>query len=367
MSKGIVRDFFAGGNTCLGFYSLYNNVIQQKDALKIFIIKGGPGVGKSTFMKNIGIAMLEKGYDIENFWCSSDNNSLDGIVIKNLNVGIMDGTAPHVIDPKTPGAVDEIINLGDHWNEAKLIKNKMYILKDFKKVSRCFQTAYSSLKGAKVIHDEWMSYISECVDFRKVNKITHQIIEKIFTNIERQYEDYLPSRELFADAITPMGLVNQWPSILQNCKKVFVLRGEPGTGKSTIIQRIIVEAKSYGLYTEVFRSSFDPAKFSGVHIPKLQTAVINPLPNSYTLNGIIADIVEIDLNTGLLISRLSSYDKEISECSKRFWGSINRAINYIDNAKRIHDELEQYYKAAMDFSKITELRNNVLQKIINLA
>lgn len=367
MGNGTVRNFFAGGNTCLGFYSLYNNIIQQKDASRIFVIKGGPGVGKSTFMKYIGNAMLEKGYDIEQHWCSSDNNSLDGVVITKLGVCLLDGTAPHVVDPKTPGAVDEIIHLGDHWNEAQLVKNKTPILNTFKKVSRCFQTAYSSLKEAKVIHDEWASYITESLDFRTINKITHQIIEEIFTNIQRQYEDYQTSRELFAGATTPMGLVNQWPSILQNCKKVVVLRGEPGTGKSTIIQRIITEAKGYGLYTEVFRSSFDPTKFSGVNIPKLKTGVINPFPNDYTLDGFMADIVEIDLTAGTIISRLSDYDKEVSECRERFWNSINRAINYIARAKRIHDKLEEYYVPAMDFSKINEMRDRTLQKIITLT
>ncbi|WP_028308543.1 PRK06851 family protein [Desulfitibacter alkalitolerans] len=367
MDNGTVRSFFAGGNTCLGFYSLYHNIIQQKDASRIFVIKGGPGVGKSTFMKYIGNAMLEKGYDIEQHWCSSDNNSLDGLVIPKIGVCLLDGTAPHVVDPITPGAVDEIIHLGDHWNEAQLVENKTSILNTFKKVSRCFQTAYTSLKEAKVIHDEWVSYITECIDFRKVNEITHQVIEGIFTNIQRQYEDYPTSRELFASATTPMGLVNQWPSILQNCKKVFVLRGEPGTGKSTIIQRLITEAKSYSLCTEAFRSSFDPLKFSGVYIPKLQTAVINPFPNDYILDGLRADIVEIDLTAGMIISRLSDYDKEVSECRERFWNSINRAINYIASAKKIHDELEKYYVPAMDFSKINEVRDRTLQKIIALT
>ena len=48
--------------------------------------------------------------------CSSDNNSLDGIVIPKLKIAILDGTA-HVVDPVFPGVVDEIINLGQFWDE----------------------------------------------------------------------------------------------------------------------------------------------------------------------------------------------------------------------------------------------------------
>lgn len=93
MSKGMLKSYFPGGNTSQGFYSLYNHMIGS-DANRILVIKGGPGVGKSTFMRAIGEAMLEKGYDVEYHCCSSDNGSLDGVVIPALKIALVDGTAP---------------------------------------------------------------------------------------------------------------------------------------------------------------------------------------------------------------------------------------------------------------------------------
>lgn len=95
MSEGKIRHLFPGGNTSLGFYSFYDNILFQEEATRIICIKGGPGVGKSTFMRKIGYTMLEKGYDIEFMHCSSDNNSLDGVVIPAIGVALLDGTAPH--------------------------------------------------------------------------------------------------------------------------------------------------------------------------------------------------------------------------------------------------------------------------------
>ncbi|WP_353733643.1 hypothetical protein [Syntrophothermus sp.] len=40
MEKGKVKMVFPGGNTCLGFYSFYDNIIEP-DANRIFVIKGG--------------------------------------------------------------------------------------------------------------------------------------------------------------------------------------------------------------------------------------------------------------------------------------------------------------------------------------
>ena len=118
--KGSIKHVFAGGNTPKGFFSYYHYILSQEDANRIFCIKGGPGVGKSTLMRNIAMFMVDKGYDVELMHCSSDNNSLDGLVIKDINIALVDGTAPHIVDPKNPGAVDEIINLGDYWDEGNL-------------------------------------------------------------------------------------------------------------------------------------------------------------------------------------------------------------------------------------------------------
>ena len=51
-----------GGNTSLGFYSFYDNVIGP-EARRVFILKGGPGAGKSTFMTRIADRLVGMGFD----------------------------------------------------------------------------------------------------------------------------------------------------------------------------------------------------------------------------------------------------------------------------------------------------------------
>ncbi|MBO8127474.1 MAG: hypothetical protein H0Z38_09620, partial [Firmicutes bacterium] len=107
-----VKRVFPGGNTSKGFYSFYDYIIEE-DAEHIYIIKGGPGVGKSTFMRTIAQELLDSGYKVEYHHCSSDTDSLDGVVFPELRVAFIDGTAPHIVDPRNPGGVDEILHLGD--------------------------------------------------------------------------------------------------------------------------------------------------------------------------------------------------------------------------------------------------------------
>lgn len=88
------RHLYPGGNTSVGFYSYYDHIIRP-DATRIISIKGGPGVGKSTLMRKIGEEFEAKGWDVEYFHCSSDNNSLDAIRLPQVEVALLDGTAPH--------------------------------------------------------------------------------------------------------------------------------------------------------------------------------------------------------------------------------------------------------------------------------
>lgn len=97
---GIERHMYPGNNTPEGFFSYYQYILGQNEADKIICIKGGPGVGKSTFMRKIGEAMLKEGHDVDFMHCSSDNSSLDGIVLRDKKIALIDGTAPHAAVPK---------------------------------------------------------------------------------------------------------------------------------------------------------------------------------------------------------------------------------------------------------------------------
>ena len=57
--KGNIKDVFPGGNTYKGFHSFYDYMLPNDEANRIFCIKGGPGVGKSSFMKSVVVKFLD--------------------------------------------------------------------------------------------------------------------------------------------------------------------------------------------------------------------------------------------------------------------------------------------------------------------
>ena len=103
--------FFLAANSGRGFYSLYDGFPERRGVF-LSIIKGGPGTGKSGFMRAIGAEAERRGMDVEYVLCSGDPDSLDGVYIPALNEAWVDGTAPHALDPTIFGVTGDYVNLG---------------------------------------------------------------------------------------------------------------------------------------------------------------------------------------------------------------------------------------------------------------
>ena len=177
------RKFFISANTADGLVSFFDGIIDAYDLKKLYILKGGSGIGKSTFIKNFAKAFEANSPNnhIDYFYCSGDPASLDGAIITNLGIGIVDGTAPHILDPKYPGVIDEIVNLGEFIDETKIkTKAKLKITIDAinKKKKMLYSQAFASLAEARKVHKELESYYSGCTDFGKVDALLQKILEK---------------------------------------------------------------------------------------------------------------------------------------------------------------------------------------------
>ena len=177
MENSQIKNYFPGGNTFKGFHSFYRYLPYKCD--NVFIIKGGPGTGKSTTMKSIAKEGLKRGLMIEYHWCSSDNNSIDGVVIPSKKTAIFDGTDPHLNDPEYPGALDNILNFGQCWDKSILKKNKQKIIKLNQKISDKFNSLYHFLEIAHILRKEEENYYQKAINDKKLINIEEQLINYI--------------------------------------------------------------------------------------------------------------------------------------------------------------------------------------------
>ncbi|MCY6371193.1 PRK06851 family protein [Clostridium ganghwense] len=356
--KGEFKHFFPGGNTSKGFYSFYRYILPQETARRIICIKGGPGTGKSSLMKRVGQYFNEKGYDIEYHHCSSDNTSLDGVVIKELNVALLDGTSPHVVDPINPGAVDEILNMGDCWIESGFKDYRSSIISTNKQVGKKFKHAYRYIGASRLIHDDWSSYNSEALNASKLNNLQERLKNDLFKNTDVSIA--ANSRHLFATAFTPNGIVTFIDSIYKDYKHVYVLNGGPGTGKTSTLQYLYKKALKRGLYVEVYHDPLVPERIEHICIPNLSTAILTS--NEINERSFAGNQINMeDLQNKILIDRNKA---EIEKAKENFNLLLNKGLKLISEAKALHDELEKYYIPNMDFDKVEKTINDVITKIL---
>ena len=136
--------YFLGCSSSEGFHSFFGELCPTHSGGYTYIIKGGPGTGKSSLMKRINSALIDAGIETELIYCSSDPASLDGVYAPALNCWIADGTSPHTLEPKYPGAAQETVDLGRFWKKDILRSRAAPQMQAFSRSERTAARGYTA-------------------------------------------------------------------------------------------------------------------------------------------------------------------------------------------------------------------------------
>lgn len=362
MTGKIIR-YFAGGNTARGFYSLFDSSLEDLD--RLFILKGGPGTGKSTLMKEIGKKWSEAGLDIEYLHCSSDAESIDGVIFPSIKVGIVDGTAPHVIEPKLPGAVEEYINLGEAWDAEALAIKKDAIRELSTRVSQAFQAAYQTFGEALKVHDQWEKIYINSMDFDKANELTSRLIDTFFGKMTLNKKAKVLHRYL--GAATPIGAVDFVPNLTEDLHKRYFIKGRPGSGKSTMLKKIATEGEKRGFDLEIYHCGFDPNSLDMIISRELGIAIFDSTaPHEYFPSRDGDEIIDMYENI-IAPGTDEIFAEQIEECSKKYKNKMDEAIGFLAKAKSLRDQLEAIYIENMDFSVVDQYKESINGEIQQIS
>jgi len=160
--------FFLGANSEKGFISYFEQLQGKCNDLRLLILKGGPGCGKSSLMKKVCEYAKKRGNKIILIPCASDPLSLDAFIDVTEGFAMLDGTSPHVTDPALPGARQHLFNMGEGWDLKKLSENESEIsaLTDY--ISHCHKEAGAYIKSAAVLLRENMQHASSFMNKKEI-------------------------------------------------------------------------------------------------------------------------------------------------------------------------------------------------------
>ncbi|MBR3641222.1 MAG: hypothetical protein IKN53_04245, partial [Oscillibacter sp.] len=215
-----ITRYFAGANGGDGFQNLFPEITDLERTYDLIILKGGAGVGKNTFMREIADTMDRAGVAAEHFFCSGDPDSLDAVFFPQLRCAICDGTSPHVVEPKYPAAVDRYLDLGRFYDlaAAKLMADEVKAYT--KDCSRCYAAAYRCLRAARELERETVAAARETFDEARARKRLEGIVRR---EIRGKGSGRGRVRRRFLSSITHKGAICFFESAETLCPKIYAL------------------------------------------------------------------------------------------------------------------------------------------------
>lgn len=359
MVIGRERQFFAGGMTPAGFVNFFADIIGEEER-EVYILKGGPGTGKSRMMRKIAKAAMQEGYDVEAIRCSADPDSLDGVRIPELGKTVLDGTAPHVVDMCLPGVRDSIINLGDFWDEEALRRHKREISALHWEKNVCTQRACQYLRAAKEIQDNIERLGAQALCQGKLQQWIAQLCEGIFQDVDLSYRTGA-TRRMFATAITAKGIVNTLPSLLRGVK-VYALRCGLGRGSAQVLKAVQEEAGKRGFLVESYRCPMSPDCTEHLLIPKLSLAFTTYNAYHKVLDCEVFGEYSLDVYYNDFV--LEPYEKELEYDCFRMQELLEKAQRNMGKVQKIHSAIERFYTDTMDFAAMDQCTEHVMERML---
>ncbi len=335
------KKYYLAANSCKGFVSYFDSAYSHIEGWQCYIIKGGPGTGKSSFMKKLAKKGEEKGYKAELCPCSSDPDSLDAVVFPEIKKIILDGTAPHTLDPKYPAVVETILNFGDFWDGNLLRQQRKEIIAATDKNKSFHKTAASYLTTAGVIFQYIYNTVLQTVKIDKIKLYGDLLCKRyIKGNGKSGKVSYR-----FLTGITPKGIVS-FPETLESYNNLIIIKDDYGCVTDILMKQILNFALSKNFYVIEYKNTFLPDKTDHIVIPELNLAFLRESKN-LIFNR---DVRRIHAKRFIDGERLK--EKRLKYNVKTANSLLESAISTLKQAKATHDDLEKYYIDAMDFDKL---------------
>ncbi len=351
------KRYYGASNSSDGFFSLFNSIFSPEKLDRIYILKGGPGCGKSTTLKRIASRAEKDGLEVEKYYCSSSPTSLDGVIIPELSTAVLDGTAPHIVEPKYPGICENIINLGEGWDISRLytIEDDVRNLTERKKSA--YSTAYAYLSACS----EARKVIDGCVSGYLLSDKMHRAVERLCSKLKLAKKNGNIT-SVFTDCISGVGNVHL--STLEDMSENrYFIKDYAGIA-SEYFAYLCDELTSRGADITVALNPIEPSKAIGILVEDIKTS-FTLYDDDYALKLVREQLPYKIVNTARfcdtkILKRQKSILKFAEKSMKTLYGG---AVRNLESASRYHDEIEGLYYGISDFSKVEVIAEELEHRI----
>lgn len=353
--------FFLGANTPTGFVGYMPESYQPEEGWRVYIIKSGPGSGKSTFMRRVweDVCATDNAIEAEFLYCSSDPHSLDGVRFPDLKIALYDGTAPHVLEPRYWGACEVVVDLCSCADNERLFQNATEIRYATDTCAEQHRRCRQYLAAGAALLESNCRIAARCTDEDKVRRTARRLAARECSPTgNRGRED-----RRFLSAVTPDGILTLYSTLQALCPRVYVIEDEYGAAGNLLLQEVRRAALENGHHVISCACPLAPSD-------KLEHILLPERGVGFTLSN-PWHRADFPVYRRIHASRFT--DEEALQ-QKRQRLSFNRratrellseAVACAFEAKAVHDTMEAFSVSAMDFAAVDRLRQRVTEEILH--
>ena len=348
---------FLGSNSGEGFCSLYDQLPGARFD-DLMILKGGPGCGKSSFMRRVAKALTGASYDCVYIHCSGDPDSLDAVIFPQLRAGIVDGTSPHVLEPEYTVAHDRYVDL-TRFYDVEAVKARRADLVALSDAYRgAYREAYRCLRAAEAVATGRRDTVAAVFDGEKLERRVLSILRR---ELRSGPDGAGGEVRAFLGGVTHQGTICRFDTVEALCPRVFELSDSFGLAADAL-EALRKTALRAGCRVLACPDPLAPQRLRHLLLPELGAAFVTS-GGETVYPGKPTRRLRVDAAAMQSLSR-------VQRARLRFTGRVERslradAVEALVRAKQLHDALEAAYNPFVDFDGVYRLADEEAARLLS--
>jgi hypothetical protein len=344
------QGYYVSGNTAEGFVNFLSS--NTSNFHHHIILKHPSYTIKTAIIQEI-IREYEHEHDIEVLYSSIGKEFLEGVIIRDKKVAIID---ERIATPDLSGAFELDVTL---FSQEEL--SEVDFSDENKEIKRLSQQAYDHFATGLTVHDDLEAVYIQEMDFEKADQLAQNFIHTILEGAPKKDGEPTMVKRLFGTN-TKDGVVNVVPELLAALSTKYFLKGRAGTGKSTLMKKIMAGCLEHGYDVELYHCSFDPKSVDMVLVRDLSFCIFDSTdPHEFFPNGPNEEIIDI-YEEAVTPGTDEKYANEIQELNTRYKSFMKKGIHDLKEAGDIVRKMEQ--KFVVEPREVEKIMSFILGKII---
>lgn len=259
-----VRHYFMEAFTPHGYISLLPELLQE--VKYTYFLTGGPGTGKSTMIKLVGIQLIDRGYEVDYIRSVREPDSVAGLFLPQHKIAVLDQNEFKALGPDLHAEYHREIDFTIFCRKTRLAQYSHSIQQLSMEISALEEQLIGQLQkeyGGAAQQNPCIS-LKKLFDCAEEEAPATDEISEILAKIKKNLLTFR-----FLHGIQLDGWLNLAPRYLKDFDRICL----EGVDSAEILRGILMEVKSLGQVIEIIVHPLKPYSLVGIVFPEKNLAV----------------------------------------------------------------------------------------------